>query len=103
MKKIKQNGGLVLRSKDLRRIIDEDNTEGIAFGVEKPGECADVNLLIYKVFKKAGNLVGKVRDISFKKGASKFDAPEKRADQFQFEYLAEMEKCKFGFCIHGER
>ncbi len=93
----KQIGGLVLKVNELNAILSEPDTVGLAFGLTKPGVSPNIDLLVYKVIEQDGELQGKVREIMYKMGTTKYSGAPKNLEYFKFEHLEELERCKFGF------
>ncbi|MEM8908492.1 MAG: hypothetical protein AAGD05_11645 [Bacteroidota bacterium] len=92
-------GGLVLQSRELRKILKEKGCIGLAFGLFKPGFADNVNLRVYKVTHDGRQFVGDEYKIRQKKAASCVDGKIGKIDRFQFEYYSHLVNNKFDFAF----
>lgn len=91
------NGGLVLKRKEIHEILKEEDSVGIAFGVEEPGSAFNVKLKVYKVTKGEKGLEGEEREINHQKGAAGLEEIEDEANKFCFEYGSQLVDSGFDF------
>ena len=96
-------GGLVVKCDELKKIVDKEGIEGLAFGLEEPGKAKGVDLIIFAVRKGKKGLVGHERKVKFKMGAPSTSAPCHSMDEFEFEHADHLALCKFGFAYLSKK
>lgn len=93
----RQIGGLVLKTKELIGILNEENTSGLGFGLVEQGKADNVYLKVYRVFLREGRLIKEERNVLFRKGAPQVNEPSDLVELFVFEYLDELKQSNFDF------
>lgn len=90
-------GGLVFKTAEIIKILNEPNAVGIAFGVPSDQQANNVNLDVFKVIKKNDEYFGIPKVVNFKLAATKHSLPPIAIENCQFEYHEKMVACKFSF------
>lgn len=90
-------GGVVLKRIQLLQIVEEDNTVGLAFGLNSPGVPDGISLKIYKVIERDRVLEGEERYVSYMKGALGPDALAEDVSNFYFNHEDLLRSSKFDF------
>lgn len=95
-----KTGGIVFQQADLRKILAEPDTKGLAFVLSQPGMANTVDLQVVKVMEVNGQLEGEIRAIpaANKKAAeSNFHYPAGAVSDYQFYNLAKLKSDAYYF------
>ena len=90
-------GGMVLKTQELKNILDEPNSTGLAFGLPMRGKSPYIDLIVYNVKPKNNSLVGEERSIRFKRGAASSNSTTISPTKLKFEYIDKLERSGFDF------
>lgn len=99
----KPSGGLVLQKSELINILNEPNTVGLAFALNRAGQASDVNLNVLRVYKEGNILKGEKKPVQYKKGAaSPLNYPATLTTDYRFRFLKQLEDDKFYFGFYAK-
>lgn len=103
VKTLKRPGGFVIKKQILVEALNEPDIVGLAFALNEPGKAENVDLQILAIFQVENTLVGKKVDFEGGKGApSPMQYPAGPVDDFEFNFLSQLQKDKFAFGFYSK-
>ena len=94
----KREGGLVLKTRQLQKILAIPGTLGLAFALKSPGEGVDMRLKVLRVYADRDNLIGEEKSCPYQKGAAGAHRyPSERVGNFQYVFADKLIQDQFYF------